>query len=548
MSILKEVRENFRFMVSEVTSQVEMTHDFTQDPCRGLVEKIFSGDDYIDTLKSLIEEKTFEMLMAVQPVNKRDVAMLRALNTITSNLERIADFAVNIPRQMEHLKNSAFLHDYGLARSFEQVIIGLGCIVPAVEKADTGLAFKICHSEFELDSFYAATFARILDELAAGGESGDLVTTLHIANYLERMGDSLLNIGEAILFAVVGEKMKIHQYRALSNTLASSGVEAPISQVEFESIWGTRSGCRIGTVQRQAMEESRRPVLFKHGNLKKLKEEKDNIARWEKLMPGLPPRIWDFQKTTESRGSVLMEYLAGCTLQDLVINGGETELDNALFLLEETLGRAWSVTKDMNPVSSNFVKQMKARCKAVFRMHPEFKTHDLAIGDLALPSFEALLEKLEAAAGDLKAPLRVLIHGDLNLNNIIYTQDQERVHFIDLHRSRMTDYVQDLSVFMISNYRLPVFEKGMRERAATAIGTMFEFGGKFARTYGDDCFEARLALGLARSLFTSTRFEMKRDFAHDMYLRSIYLIDKLINHQAQDSWQNFKLPRRALIY
>ena len=108
MSILHEVRENFRFMVSEVTSQVEMTQNFTQDPSRGLVEKIFSGDDYIDTLKSLIEEKTFKMLMATEPVNKRQVAMLRALNTITSNLERIADFAVNIPRQMSHLKNPAF--------------------------------------------------------------------------------------------------------------------------------------------------------------------------------------------------------------------------------------------------------------------------------------------------------------------------------------------------------------------------------------------------------------------------------------------------------
>ena len=547
MSILDEVRENFRFMVSEVTSQVEMTQSFTQDPSRQLVEKIFSGDDYIDTLKSLIEEKTFEMLMATEPVNKRQVAMLRALNTITSNLERIADFAVNIPRQMSHLKDPGFLHGYELAQSFEQIITGLGYIVPAIEKADTGLAFSICQSEFELDNIYAQTFARILDELAAGGESGDLVTTLHIANYLERMGDSLLNIGEAILFAVVGEKMKIHQYRALTDSLASSGVEAPISQMEFESIWGTRSGCRIGTVQRQAMEESRRPVLFKHGNFKKLQQEKNNVARWEDLIPGLPPKIWDFQKNTESRGSVLMEYLPGCTLQDLVINGNETELDNALFFLEETLGRAWYMTKDPSQVNADFINQIRTRAGAVFRMHPEFKTHDLAIGGLSLPSLEALLDKLEKATKELASPLSVLIHGDLNLNNIIYTVERERVHFIDLHRSRMTDYVQDISVFMVSNFRLPIFEKGMRERAARAIDSLFQFSKKFALANGDDTFEARLTLGLARSLFTSTRFEMKRKFANDMYLRSIYLMEKLLSHNC-DSWQDFKLPKRALIY
>ena len=57
----------------------------------------------------------------------------------------------------------------------------------------------------------------------------------------------------------------------------------------------------------------------------------------------------------------------------------------------------------------------------MFRGHPEFKTHDAAIGCLALPSFELLVDKVAQGVGDLQAPMSVLIHGDLNLNNVIYT-------------------------------------------------------------------------------------------------------------------------------
>ncbi|MCB2225036.1 MAG: phosphotransferase [Desulfarculaceae bacterium] len=546
MSTLDELRENFRFMVSAVTSQVEQTLKFLQAPSHRGMDKIASGDDYIDTLKSLIEEKTFTLLMTPQGMSKQQVALLRSMNTITSNLERMADFAVNIPRQMNHLSVASFVGGFGFEEMFQEVLSGLSHIVRAVERHDASLAFRICQCEFNLDNLHQERFARVLSELRDGGEPGDLVTALFISNYLERMGDSLLNIGEAILFSVMGEKMKIHQYRALTDGLGASGEKPPISQVEFESIWGTRSGCRIG-VTRKPSEEAARPVLFKHGNLAKLSSEKENTERWDKIIPGLPPKIWEFQPDGEGNASVLMEYLTGCTLQDMVLNAQEEDLGNALFLLEETLGHAWSVTRKPEPVSADFVGQLRRRQDAVFRMHPELDTGQLGIGDLPLHSFGSRLGMLEEATEGLIAPFSVLIHGDLNLNNIIYSGDQERIHFIDLHRSRETDYAQDVSVFLVSNFRLPVFQREMRARVEAAIEAFLRFARKFAQLTGDETFQARLTLGLARSLFSSTRFEMNRRFARDMFLRSVYLMEKLLQHQGQP-WAEFRYPEKALIY
>ncbi|MGD8564315.1 MAG: PhoU domain-containing protein [Desulfarculaceae bacterium] len=546
MSILNEVRENFRFMVSEVTSQMEQTLRFVQAPSRPVMEKIVSGDDYIDTLKSLIEEKVFNLLMVPQSMSKQNVALLRSINTITSNLERMADFAVNIPRQMSHLNEPSYALSFGFEELFTEVLTGLGNIVEALEKRDAGLAFRICQCEFNLDRMHKDKFGLVLRDLRAGSEPGDPVTALFISNYLERMGDSLLNIGEAILFSVVGEKMKIHQYRALTDSLASSGVKATISQVEFESIWGTRSGCRIG-VTRERGADSALPVLFKHGNYQKLKNEKENTDLWDQIIPGLTPKILEFQPDGEGNGSVLMEFLTGGTLQDMVLNAEEAELGEALHLLQETLGRAWTITKKTGETSADFVGQMRARQRAVFRIHPDFDAGQLEIGDLSLPSFDRLLTMVERATQGLKAPLSVLIHGDLNLNNIIYNSGQQRVHFIDLHRSRHTDYVQDVSVFLVSNFRLPVFEREIRERIWATTSSFTRFVEKFARLTGDATFPARLALGLSRSLFSSSRFEMKQEFARNMFQRSVYLLEKLLEHQGRP-WEQFKIPENALVY
>ena len=134
------------------------------------------------------------------------------------------------------------------------------------------LAYRICECEFNLDQLYGRRFGEIRTRLAQGEQTHDLVTTLFILHYLERMGDSLLNIGEAVLFSIVGERMKIHQYQALTDSLSAGGLGGSIRRVKFESIWGTRSGCRIGTVSDRGEGDSEpiRPVVFKQGSLAKL--------------------------------------------------------------------------------------------------------------------------------------------------------------------------------------------------------------------------------------------------------------------------------------
>jgi phosphate uptake regulator/tRNA A-37 threonylcarbamoyl transferase component Bud32 len=548
MRLLEGVEENFRFMVLEVTKQVENTLKVLEKPDPAMVAKIESRDDYIDNLKSVIENKCFSRIHTGFGGDKRAIDLARAVNIITSNLERLADHAVNIVMQSQYLRDPHFIKRYDYKAFFTEIIKALRLVVKALYNQDVTLAFKICRAEVTLDALFKANFDIIMADLRKGESPENCITSHNIFRYLERMGDTIQNIGEAIIFAAVGEKFKIHQYEALKETLTELGQEVPISDGEFHSIWGTRSGCRIGKVEKERQGGRSSGVLFKEGNADKLRREAENIRRWEAIMPGLPPRVQAFHVDADS-ASMLMEYLGGCTYQEVVLTGAPEIAANATFILEQIARQLWTQTREDKPVRAEYISQLRQRLDDVFRMHPSFRTQQMELAGEHVPAFEELVEEIASLEAQFEAPFSVFIHGDFNINNIVYNHEEQRIHYIDLHRSKDSDFVQDVSVFLISNFRLPVLDSLLRSRLDRVMREFLAFAREFAAETGDTTFEVRLTLGLIRSFITSSRFEFNLRFAREMFMRGVYLMRKLMDHkQSGKPWQGFVLPENVLIY
>jgi aminoglycoside phosphotransferase (APT) family kinase protein len=157
-----------------------------------------------------------------------------------------------------------------------------------------------------------------------------------------------------------------------------------------------------------------------------------------------------------------------------------------------------------------------------------------------------LLETRRHLDEELEAPFSVLGHGDFNLDNVIFNPKDDSVHFIDLYRSRRMDYVQDVSVFLVSNFRVPVFRPRRRAPLNRVIELLLAFARDFAQAEEDATFEARLALGLVRSFVSSTRFEIRRSFAEEMLRRAVYLLERLDG--PREELARFRLPRDVLFY
>lgn len=548
---LAGVRENFKFLVLEVTKLLEDTQRQIADPREELRKKIGPRDDYIDNLKSMIENKCFRLLTS-EELDEGTVDLLRAINTSANNLERIADFGVNIVGQIRFIQALDILHRFDPEPFFTAIFAALPRIEEALFRRNISLALAICRAELEIDELYDAVFRRIMNDLRAGDSPEDLVTTLFIYRYLERAGDSLLNIGEAAIFATVGEKLRVSEFQALEGALASAEVDHAIDMrdVDYEGIWETRSGSRIARVQVHG-DAGSRAVVFKEGRTTKVLEEKHALELWDKLEPGLPPRIFAFHDHGE-KAAILLEYLQGETFQRVILEAEPRVVAAALSLILETIGRVWQRTLEPTPCSPAFVRQIASRLPDVLKVHPEFLTDDARLGELEVPGFATLLERARSLDAELTAPFCVLIHGDFNTDNLIVNLAQRRVHLIDLHRSRPFDYLQDVSVFIVSNFRIKIFDRAPRRRLDQVSRALYRFASEFARAHADHSFAARLALGLARSLLTSTRFEMDPEFSALMQQRARYLIERLLAHQAEvhagrSTWSDFELDEFVLV-
>jgi len=545
MPYFSDLEEKIHFMVLEVNRQLEDTLKIIQHPVQERVDRVKSRDDRIDNYKAIIENLCFSRIHGHEDLRKDKVDFIRAVNIISTNLERISDFAVNVVAQLSYLSRVEFMHDYNYTPFFRQISTSLDQVVPGLFNKDLNRALSICRAEFMVDKLFKRSFDQIIQELDSSTSKQDLITCLFIIRYLERMGDALLNIGEAIIFSVFGEKLKIHQYQALVENLDSIDNDISIHNVGFESIWETRSGCRIGKIM-DSPERGGKAVLFKEGKVQKISREKENIEKWKKIFPSLVPGIFSYNRSRDN-ASMLLEFLQGCSLQETIVSQDRETLENATFLLKETMSLIWNDTIRNKRVNSGFTVQIVQRIDDVLMIHPEFNFSEARIGSLTKPSLSRVIAILGDIENELEAPFSVFIHGDFNTNNIIYNQKDQQIYFIDLHRSCHGDYVQDLSVFLVSNYRKPIFEPEVRQTINRLNQEFYSFARQFAAENSDSTFNARLALGLIRSFFTSTRFELNQEFALSMYQRALYLSEKLIAHHGRP-WKDFSLPRDVIMY
>lgn len=541
----EELKRQFRFLVLEVIKQMGSAARYLDAGGDIDVEKLSSRDDYIDHLRTIIENKCFAVLRQDRRISKSTVDFLRATTTITGNLERIADHAISIVTHAQRIDDE-LLATLDFDSFFDVIFASLQEVVNAYEQVDTATAVRVADAELELDDLYLNRYKRIVAALEQEGDHAtELIAALMIFHYLERIGDSLQNVGEAIISAEVGERMKMRAYRELTGSLELDASKPWQRDVSFEGVWGTRSGAQIGRVHAAELEESGGKAIFKRGHPSKLRKERDAMDLWGRIAPGLAPEVIKYQEA--ERDSMLVEYLSGQTLLEIVLNSRMAEAERVLERVQETLTRIWLETKTDEPVRPRFIAQLEKRLDDVYTVHPYFRVDRQEISGLQVQTLKDLLDANRHLDEELVAPFTVFGHGDFNLDNIIYNDDTDTVHFIDLHRSDRMDYAQDISVFLVSNFRLPEFRPRRRAALNRVIELQLAFARDFAKSQGDTQFEARLALGLVRSFVSSTRFDIRRAFAEEMMRRAQYLLESLGNVSGSD-YSSFRTPGDVLIY
>ena len=191
---------------AEVEERVKQAVQALLTGDRKLAEQVKGGDDQIDNMEIELEEECLKILALHQPV-ATDLRFIVSVLKINNDLERVADFAVNIADRALDLDSSMKIDcPYDIATMAELVETMLKMALDSLVERDTALARKAIQLDDDVDNLHRENFFRVKEAIRNNLESMDgLIYYLSISRYLERMGDLATNIAEDVVYHVDGE-------------------------------------------------------------------------------------------------------------------------------------------------------------------------------------------------------------------------------------------------------------------------------------------------------------------------------------------------------
>ncbi len=534
----KGIHDNLQFLSVEVDAQLSHMHLFFEKGSSSSAETVLSRSGYAYNLKTRIHTAVVNQLLTAEK-SSRTVFRLRSVEFIANDLDRIAELCRNCIAHTEILDSVDDITTKHYSKLIKKIQSRVKLILPAVMHTDSKLAIEIGQTNFELEQDYNKSLKRNTAAIKNNRIKTNIAASLLIAYEFKQMGKALVNICESIISAKLGQPVSFERYFSLQSLV--SKMESGEQSLNIETVAETRSGSAISGISHP---ETGYMGIYKGGLKQKLKEEKQGVNRWHEIYPGLAPKILAYKKKGES-ASLLIEHLPGDTFEKIVVNQSIRQVESAQKQLNKTLRSIWTETQQSKSISAQFMQQLIKRLPEVYAVHPEFANGASSICGSHISSFEQLIEQAEQLEKIWVPKFSVYIHGDFNIDNIIYDPVQNRINFIDLHRSCYMDYVQDISTFMISNYRLQVLDTPRRKRIMHVARTMYAMARRYAVKYEDESFDLRLALGLARSFASSTRFILDKSLARSMFLRARYLIELALAVES-DKVSTFRIPVKEI--
>ncbi|MBD7914132.1 phosphate signaling complex protein PhoU [Clostridium sp. Sa3CUN1] len=177
-----------------------------------LSKKVMKNDDKVDNLQKVIEEKCIKFMATESPL-ARDLRSIYTTTKIVTDLERMADYAVDICKIVPRVKGVGFSEE--IAPVWELVDLINNMIKLAIEayvNGDEKAAYEICHMDDRVDAIYQGMFAIVLKKMGKDESMINQGTQILFASkYLERIGDHVTNICEWIIFSKKGNYVDLNE-------------------------------------------------------------------------------------------------------------------------------------------------------------------------------------------------------------------------------------------------------------------------------------------------------------------------------------------------
>ena len=207
---LRLIQDDILAMGSMVSKAMLRSIDALKNRDLELAHQIIAADQKVNDKRFAIEEKCIELIATQQPMAS-DLRIIIAILNITTEIERIGDYAMGIARVVIMIGDEPPLKPLvDIPRMAEQTIAMLRRSLDAFINRDTALAKTIIAEDDLVDHLYDQVFRELLTFMTEDPKTITRATRLiWTAHNLERAADRVTNICERVVFIVTGKMEEI---------------------------------------------------------------------------------------------------------------------------------------------------------------------------------------------------------------------------------------------------------------------------------------------------------------------------------------------------
>jgi phosphate transport system protein len=226
--------EQMQDLLQKLLLMGRITESMIQTAMRILIERneslaaeVRRKEQEVNALQIEIDDRAVTLTALQQPV-AADVRFLFMASRIATELERIADQAINICQNAHHVLKAPPLKPLvDLPMMGEKAEKMVRDSLEALVQKDCTLADQVLQDEKKVDTFRNQIFHVLLSNMIADpGTIERAFSLILISRNLERVGDHATNIAEEVIYLVEGREVR-HRQEAKARMDSSDREESP---------------------------------------------------------------------------------------------------------------------------------------------------------------------------------------------------------------------------------------------------------------------------------------------------------------------------------
>lgn len=206
---LRKLKERILILGCLVEENIRKAVKSVIDRDNDLARQVISRDNLINGLEVDINEECIKLIALRQPMAK-DLRFITTAMKISTDLERMGDFAVNIAERAIELNQEPFLKPFvNIPKMSEITESMVEDAINAFVKEDVDLCYDVIKRDDKVDELLRSNHSELFGLMVQNPDIIPLaLKRMFIAKYLERIADHATNIAEMVIYMVEGKMLR----------------------------------------------------------------------------------------------------------------------------------------------------------------------------------------------------------------------------------------------------------------------------------------------------------------------------------------------------